>query len=205
MKLDLAFARLLPLVLVISLAAALAVADDNQLGLFYDTSATIDEIEISPNSTHSLYLVLLNPVNDSYDGGGVRDVDFVSGFECALEAPSGDILLGVTFPGQALNLGSTDNIVAGFATAVSVTSDRAAMLATISVLTMGNSPVGYRLMPTSDPTHPNKMAYVDSEDPDDNIVDMSPISGSHDRPVFTFGDYTFEENAMWGAVKSLYR
>ena len=70
---------------------------------------------------------------------------------------------------------------------------------------MGNSPVGYRLVPTSPSSRPNAMAYVDSEDPDDRLVEMMPVSGSYDRPVFTFGDYTLEQNAKWGEVKSLYR
>jgi hypothetical protein len=49
------------------------------------------------------------------------------------------------------------------------------------------------------------MAYVDWEDPDDNLVDMAPVSGSFGRPVFTFGDYTSEQGARWGEVKSLFR
>jgi hypothetical protein len=205
MKFVLAPARLWILLLIICLIAVSALAENNVLGLFYDTSASIDEIDVSPNSLHSLYLVLINPVNEEFGGGGTRDVDYVWGFECAIEAPSGDILMDVTFPAQAINLGDTESIIAGFATAVRVSSQQAVTLATFSVLTMGNSPEGYRLVPTSPSSHANTMAYVDYDDPDDAIVDMSPISGSHDKPVFTFGDYTIELNAKWGAVKSLYR
>ncbi len=186
-------------------AGATLALDDNVLGLYYDADASIHEVEVAPNSTHSLYLVLLNPVNEDFDGGGIRDVEYVSGFECAIEHPSGDMLLGMTFPTQGLNLGTPENIVAGFATAVPVSSQRAAMLATLTVLTMGNNPEGYRLVPTAAATHANTMAYVDSDDPDDNIVDMAPVSGSFDRPVFTFGDYTVDRVAKWGEVKSLYR
>jgi len=52
-----------------------APALDNALGLYYDDGASVAEIESSPNSTHSLYLILLNPVNENFDGGGIRDVD----------------------------------------------------------------------------------------------------------------------------------
>jgi len=204
----------LPLLLLTTVSVVGAWAfDDNLIGLFYDTDASIHEVEVSANSTHLLYLVLLNPVNEDYDGGSVRDVEYVSGFECAILHPSGDVLLGMTFPTEGLNLGTPENIVAGFATAVPVTSQRVAVLATLSVLTMGDNPEGYRLVPTEAPSHPNTMAYVDSEDPDgevpdpevDNIVDMMPTSGSFDRPVFTFGDYTVDETAKWGEVKALYR
>ncbi len=205
MTIGLARMRCSFLLLIILLITAPAAADDNRLGLFYDSAASVSEIEVSPNSTHSLYLILLDPVNESFDGGGSRDVEFVSGFECAIEPPSGDMLLTVTFPIPAINLGGTDSIVAGYATAVPVSSQRAATLATFSVLTMGNSPVGYKLVPTSPASISNTMAYVDFEDTGDNLVSMAPASGSHDLPVFTFGDYTFEQNAKWGAVKSLYR
>ncbi|MFT5233520.1 MAG: hypothetical protein ACI9UK_001381 [Candidatus Krumholzibacteriia bacterium] len=194
--------------LAVALAWGPALALDNALGLYYDDGASVDEIEISPNSTHTLYLILLNPVNENFDGGGIRDVDYVWGFECAIQPPSGDILLNVTFPTPTINIGNTDNIVAGFQNAVPVSGQRAAMLATFNVLTMGNNPTGYRLVPTVTPSIPNAMAYVDFddfEDPEGNLVDMVPASGSHDRPVFTFGDYTLEQAQAWGAVKALYR
>lgn len=205
MKFVLAFARLIFLFVAITQVSLASASSDNSLGLFYDSNAAIDEIDVSPNSTHSLYLILLNPVNDEYDGGGSRDVSYVWAFECAVEPPTGDMLLSVSFPTSAVNLGSTDNIVAGFAEPVAVSSQRAATLATFNVLTMGNNPVGYRLLPASPASHSNTMAYIDAEDPDDNIVDMAPVSGSHDKPVFTFGDYTIEQDAKWGKVKALYR
>ncbi|MDX2472149.1 MAG: hypothetical protein QNL91_00415 [Candidatus Krumholzibacteria bacterium] len=205
MTIGLARTRFFFVIFAVFFLVTSAVADDNRLGLFYDASASVNEVEIAPNSTHMLYLILLDPVNDSFDDGGSRDVEFVSGFECAIEPPNGDMLLTVTFPIPAINLGGTDNIVAGYVSAVPVSSGRAATLATFSVLTMGNSPVGYKLVPASPASHPNTMAYVDYEDSGDKLVDMAPASGSHDLPVFTFGDYTGEQNAKWGAVKSLYR
>jgi len=204
---NIAIARILWTLLLIALLlpAGSVWALDNELGLYYDDSATVDEIEISPNSTHSLYLVLRNPVNENFDGGGTRDVDYVWGFECAIVPPGGDILLGVSFPTQTINIGDTGNVVAGFQNAVPVSSQRAAMLATFSVLTMGNNPDGYKLVPTITPSLPNTMAYVDFDDPEGNLVNMVPSSGSNDRPVFIFGDYSLEEAQAWGAVKALYR
>ena len=205
MNIVLAPFRFLFLILLISLVAVAAWADDNQVGLFYDSDAVIAEIEVTPNSTHSLYLVLLNPVNDSYEDGGSRDVDFVGGFECAVEIPTGDILLDLTLAVPGVNVGGTDDIRAGFGTPVPVSGERAATLATFSVLTMGNNPEGYRLTPYSTPSRANAMAYVDNEDTGDMIVKMVPVSGAFERPVFTFGDYTIDENAKWGEVKALFR
>ena len=205
MKFVLALSRPLLFLVIVAVAAAPVLATDNTLGLYYDTSASIAEIDISANSIQSLYLILLNPVNEDYDGGGIRDVGYIGAFECAVEPPGGDVLLGVSFPVFTVNVGSTDNIVAGYGTPISVSSERSAVLATFNVMTMGNNPVGYRLLPTVISTHDNTMAYLDAEDPDDEVVDMVPVSGSHDLPVFTFGDYTIEEDARWGGVKALYR
>ncbi len=177
----------------------------NLLGLFYDAEATINEISIGANSQHMLYLVLLNPVNEEYGGSSTRDVRFVSGFECGIDPPTGDFLLGVDFPLPAVNVGSADNLIVGFAGAVPVSSARAAMLATVRVLSFGDNREGYLLATASPPSLPGLMAYVDAEDTGDDLVGMMPASGAFDRPVFWFGNWHVRENAPWGAVKSLYR
>lgn len=177
----------------------------NALGLFYDAEATINEIAIGANTQHVLYLILLNPVNEEYGGSSTRDVRFVSGFECGIDPPTGDFLLGVDFPLPAVNVGATDNLIVGFAGAVPVTSARAAMLATVRVLSFGDNREGYRLAIASPPSLPGLMAYVDAEDTGDDLVGMMPASGAFDRAVFWFGNWHVQENAPWGAVKSLYR
>lgn len=179
--------------------------DPNLLGLFYDAEATVDQIETGPNAQHALYLVLLNPVNDGYGGSGTRDVGYVSGFECGIEPPTGDFLLGVDFPVAAVNVGSADNLVVGFAAAVPVGTGRTATLATLRVLTLGNNRDGYLLSPASTPSIAGAMAYVDAEDTDDNLVAMMPVSGAFDRAVFWFGNWNIRQTAPWGAVKSLFR
>lgn len=179
--------------------------DPNLLGLFHDTDATVDQVETSPNAQHALYLVLLNPVNDGYGGAGTRDVGYVSGFECGIEPPTGDFLLSVEFPVAAVNVGSTDNLVVGFASAVPVGSGRTATLATLRVLTLGNNRAGYLLSPAAPQSLAGTMAYVDAEDTDDNLVAMMPVSGSFDRAVFWFGNWNIRQTAPWGAVKSLFR
>ena len=78
---------LLPLLLPAVLASA--AADPNTLGLFYDATGTVDQVSIGANTMQVLYLVLMNPVNDDYEGS-TRDVGYVSGFECGLVPPSGD-------------------------------------------------------------------------------------------------------------------
>lgn len=195
------FLAFLVLISVLAVAGgAQAVLDENRLGLYYDQAASIDEIDIAANSQQYLYLVLINPVSD------LGAVQSVGGFECSIVPATGDYLLGVSFPVQAINVGgSLENIVVGYASALPVASADGTVLATVTVLTMGNNPEGYFLQPPDAPALPNKMAYIDMGIPEQLIVEAVPVSGSHDRPVFTFGDYTVEENRQWGDVKSLYR
>jgi hypothetical protein len=178
---------------------------ENLLGLFYDQDASIDEIEISGTGTHSLYLVLMQPVNNDYDGGAIQTVSLVGGFECLVTPASGDVLLSAAYPLSALNVGDITNQVVGFGSGLPVDSSQMVTLATFQVFTMGNNREGYTLSPTSPSSLPNSMAYLDFQDPDDNLVDMAPTSGSYDRPVFTFGDFTIDEEQTWGTVKSLYK
>lgn len=186
-------------------AAAARPAEPNRLGLFYDTAATINEIPIGPNTQHALYLVLLDPVNEEFGGAGTRDVGYVSGFECGIEPPTGDFLLGVEFPLPAVNVGATDNLIVGYAGALPVGSARRATLATLRVLSFGDNRDGYLLALASPPSIAGMLAYVDAEDTDDDLVGMMPTSGAFDRPVFWFGNWHTRETAQWGAVKSLYR
>lgn len=190
---------------VLVLPAAAAAYDPNLLGLFYDTSASVDELSIDPYSQHDLYLVLLNPVNDGFGGGGQRDVKFVSGFECGIVPPPGDLLLGVDFPLPAINVGSADNLLVGFGGALPVGRSRAATLATVHVLSTGNNRAGYRLNLASPASLDGSMAYLDAEDTVDKLVGMMPVSGAFDRPVFWFGNWHVKEQALWGEVKSLFR
>ncbi|MBK8166791.1 MAG: hypothetical protein IPK64_12680 [bacterium] len=186
-------------------ATPVRAAQTNALGIFYDSEATIDEISIGANSQHVLYLVLLNPVNDAFAGSSTRDVRQVSGFECGIDPPTGDFLLGVDFPLPAVNVGSTGNLIVGFAGAVPVGTAGTAVLATLRVLSFGDNRDGYLLGTASPPSIPGMMAYVDAEDTDDDLVGMMPASGAFERPVFWFGNWHVRENAQWGAVKSLYR
>ena len=185
--------------------AAVTASDPNLLGLFYDTGATVNELPIDANSQHDLYLVLLNPVNDGFGGGGTRAVKFVSGFECGIVPPAGDFLLGVDFPLPAINVGSLDNLLVGFGGGLPVGRSRATTLATVHVLSTGNNRAGYKLSLASPPSLAGSMAYLDAEDTGDNLVGMMPVSGAFDRPVFWFGNWHTKEQALWGEVKSLFR
>ena len=133
------------------------------------------------------------------------NVQLVGGFECAIIPASGDFLLDVSFPLEAINLnGAADDLVVAYNQGLPVESS-GTTLATLSVLTMGNNPEGYYLQPASGSSIPNSLTYLDMGGPEVILVDAEPISGSFDRPVFTFGDYSVEEDKRWGEVKSLYR
>jgi len=198
MKTFLALAVLLT-VSALSVDSASALRE-NLFGLYYDQAATIDEIEISPNSQQVLYLVVINPVS-AYGG-----VQLIGGFECSILPASGDFLLGVTYPLNAINInGAADNLMVGYAEGLPVASGNGTTLATLTVLTGGNNPEGYLLQPASPASYPNTMGYLDMGSSETLHVYANPTSGSFDQPVFTFGDYTVDENRKWGDVKSLYR
>ena len=198
------FLLTLPVVWLVAVGSGIA-QQENLLGLFYDQEASIDELEISGTGTHSLYLVLMQPVNNDFDGGSIQDVSLVGGSECLVSPASGDVLLSASYPLSALNVGDMSNQVVGYGSGLPVDSNHMVTLATFQVLTMGNNQEGYRLSPTNSPSIPNSMAYLDFSDPDDNLVDMIPASGSFDRPVFTFGDFTIDEEQTWDTVKSLFK
>jgi len=185
---------------VILAAGTTSALDENRFGLYYDRAATIDEIDVAANSQQVLYLVLINPV------GEFGSIYLVGGFECSIVPATGDILLGVAFPLNAINIGSVDNLIVGYDNqGLQVASGGGTTLATFSILTMGNNPEGYFLLPASPSSHPNTMAYLDLGDSPGLIIDALPVSGSFERHVFTFGDYTVDEDRKWGDVKSLYR
>ena len=185
---------------IVLAAGAASALDENRFGLFYDRAATIDEIDIAANSQQVLYLVLINPVSD------FGSVQVVGGFECSIVPASGDVLLGVSFPLDAINvLGSADNMMVGYAQGLPVDSGGGTTLATLSVMTLGNNPEGYFIQPASPASYPNTMGYLDLGGSETLHVFALPVSGSYDRHVFTFGDYTVDEVRMFGDVKLLYR
>ena len=142
----------------------------------------------------------------SLKGKRVLDLGCNAGFWSLNAAEAGaDFVLGVDFPLTAVNVGSTSNLIVGFAGAVPVGSSRAATLATVRVLSFGDNRDGYLLATASPPSIPGMMAYVDAEDTGDDLVGMLPASGDFGRPVFWFGNWHVRESAQWGAVKSLYR
>jgi len=196
---------LIPLLILLLLCGPVSAADENTLGIFYDASASIDEISVNPGSQHTVYLVLLEPVNDSFDGGGLRTVDFVGGFECGILPPAGDYVLAVDFPLPTINIGDASTIQAGYASGLPVSSDGYVTLASLTVLTQGDNPAGYHLSPVGTASVPGYMAYLDFEDPDDGIVTMLPVGGTFTNSVFRFGNWRVDEDATWDEVKSLYR
>ena len=115
--------------------------------------------------------MLINPVSDF---GNVR---MVGGFECAIVPASGDYLLDVSFPLQALNLGTPDDLVVGYSQGLPVEST-GTTLATLSVLTLGNNPEGYYLQPASSASIPNSLVYMDMGGSQELLVDALPVSGS---------------------------
>ena len=71
-------------------------------------------------------------------------------------------------------LSSPSHLMTGISFMENVISVPGETILTLSVLSMGNNADGYQLVPASPASHAGTMAYLDAEDPDDNIVDMIP-------------------------------
>ncbi|MBU2500613.1 hypothetical protein KJ682_04695 [bacterium] len=114
-------------------------------------------------------LVLLNP-----------SVDEIRGFEVSWTYPPDKLIpLGITFPVSAVNIGTTTNLIVGFASPV-VTGDEPAVLARIDVLTLSSEQIDFHCAPAVPPSIPGEIVIIDG---DFELVVMEPISGDFTAPI----------------------
>jgi len=195
-----------------ALMTAPAVAQEpNLLGLYIDEVASDNHMVVEGYGIITVYLVLSDPVNPDYNGTGeVRNVEMIGAFECGLTLDSDDIIVGIEFPLDSVNIGnwSTGDFIVGFALpGVEVGDDRLATLATISIFSFGEPESNIYLRTVEPPSIPGHMAYVDRDvTVGSDLVAMYPASGYYEIPVFYVNDgVVATENMSWGNVKSLYR
>jgi len=162
---------------------------------------------------------LLEPVNPDFDGGQVRPVANVNGFEMRLDYTAGMQVLAWRFPVPAINVGTGDEVKVGFAEPVPVV-DGMAQLAEIDVF-IGNAPfalppyetgpcylaanIAVYVKPAFIASIPGRTAYLDADDPDDPLVPGIDTGDQADfRFLLTQGPVA-TEGRTWGTIKSLYR
>jgi hypothetical protein len=185
---------------------------NNQFGIYTDAGGQSASIfEAVPNAPFGAYLVLTNPVNETYDGGTgtTVPVTMVEAFECRIIMPASAsfFALTTTLPPESIDIGQKPDFVVGSATPYPVT-DNAVVLITWTMMVTDLATHNFFLEMTSIPSLPGTMAFQDAGgDPDGfPLVEAYPASGNSSDAVFSInGGAVAIENESWGNVKSLYR
>ena len=187
----------------------------------YSTAYDFDCRYTAENQTQVWTLFLFDPVNFDFDGGQVRPVTQVGGFECRVLATEGVNILNWTFPVPSINVGQGPDLVVGFSEPVPVV-DRQVALATCEIFfgaasfELPEAPIPrctnhanafVHITPTLRQSIPGLVAYLDADDPQNNLV-AGACSGPLD-PDFKFQLIQEEpvdvEGRTWGTLKALYR
>lgn len=173
-----------------------AFAEDNRIGLFSDTGATVNQAQTGSGQI-TLYMVALNPT----DGGS--PLSTIRGFEAQVTFKSlADFVLAADFPVNVINVGDLGNFIVGYGEPLPV-SGSAAVIATVVVYTAGQPESNIFLGPSDPPSVAGYMSLLDGEF---NLVAMEPASGDADVPVFYVNSSgPVFDSASWGTAKSLFR
>ena len=191
----------------------------NQVGIYTDMVGTPSAANYAatPSVPFDVYLVLTNPMNDTYNGGtGTnRPVTIVSGFEAKVIWPASATFfkLSESFPANAIDAASdSDEYAVGYATPVAVV-DNAIAVCHWQLMVTTTDPYHIFLDTIRFDSIDGFMAFIDAEDPNDtdwqdgNLAPMHVSTGDKALPVFSINDTATVavEAETWGGVKSLFR
>lgn len=183
------------IVLSCDLAALPSHGEYGRIGLYRDTSGTVNQITGGAGQLE-LYMLAIDPVLDG------RPISSLRGFEAQVSFQSpADFLLDASFPVPSINVGSLGNFIVGFGEPVPV-SYGATLIATLAVQTLAQPESNIFLGPSQPPSHYGYLTVLDGEF---NEVLMEPSSGDPLRPVFLINSDGLIESASWGATKSMFR
>lgn len=196
--------------LTLALGAGFGSAQEaNRFGLFYDEEATVYDQEVSPYTTHTIYLALLNPYNTP-EGLAVESVH---GYEIGLTVEGPGVVYPPTWSVPALNVGEWDNQIVGFGEGVPV-SGPVVILAWMDVLynTGGDEPLTISLEQASPCSVEGYGSFLAAphEGPSTGLVPVTSVAGALGEPVVGFNcaveidpnrtrDWTMED------IKAMYR
>jgi len=188
-----------------------AQAFTNQLGIYSDPLGTpaSANFNATPNVAFNAYLVLTNPMNDTFDGGveTKRSITMVNAFECRVTMPTSShfLNLGVTYPVDAINFGEGSYYIVGFAPGVPVTNN-AVVLCTWELMVTDAAEYNIMIGLARFPSIAGHLAIADAEDPQDPLSPVYVSSGDFDSPVFSVnGSAVPVDTESWGDVKALFR
>jgi len=177
------------------------------------------------NTVNPVHVFISRPVNNDFEGGQVRDVEWVSGFECRAWLEGAGFLLGWSYPVNAVNAGTKGNTVVGFATPIPVI-DQFVVVATVEIFLTyptGQADPDAKLAPPlacNDPTAwlymapcaplssiVGMMAFLDAEDTDNPLVGAALYGNlqGEDLSMLLEVQPVATDIQSWGGVKALYR
>jgi hypothetical protein len=132
-------------------------------------------------------------------------IESVSAFECLLTFESGSLIIGTSYPTDAINVSQPPEFIVGFGSPLGVT-DGVVSFAELTVLYLGATDEKIYLNPTTQPSIPGAMAYVNGMD-DSDLREMFPSSGDFANPAFgiNFEPMVATEDASWTDVKNMFR
>lgn len=185
----------------------------NQLGMYIDQvgTPTAANIDVAINTPFNVFLVLTNPVNETFNEGVDTQVPITSvdGFEAAIVLPTAAtfFVLAENYPAPEINVGSAPDYIVGFSNSVPVV-DNAVVLVSWQFMTLDPAALDVFMDATATARFPGKMAVVDAGDntttPGQPIY---PSTGDFANKVFSINGTppVATENESWGGVKALFR
>ena len=173
--------------------------DQDQIGVYFDTGATIFCIEYPVGAPQPAYLCITNP---SYIGG---DDEAVSGWECSVEVTEGVFVLAWILTEGAVNVASPPHFIVGLATPLPWSPIIVLMEMQVGIFAPGA--VEFTLHPAEpssfDPPSPG---YAAGDDPGHLIPLGYSVGGEFVCAVIN-GECTPVgiEESTWGGIKAIYK
>lgn len=189
--------------LVAGMATAQVDPDTDQIGVYFDTGATVWCINPGPAGPTDAYLCLTNA---SATSG-------VSGWECSLIVTEGVFVLNWGYSGSAINTYAPPDFAVGLASPLPWEPSIVLMTFTIGVFAATPIDITIAAQPNpSIPGDPALPAYAAGDDPGDlrslgYSTGLDPVNGTGNVAAVINGECTPTGNdeSTWGNVKNMYK
>ena len=183
--------------------AALAVIDPDPdlLGIYFDTQADENCLQVDSGVTFNAYVILTNTSQD-----GIEAFEFSYENEYDSDYSGMFVMLGQTLPPHAINVGSGDSSSGSIQTglAVPLYSESAMVLVTWQYLVLNSFPVMMYLGPAGIPSLDEGLPVVQNSNHE--LISVGVIGGNVNRSVAAVNGVCGAEVEMhWGTVKSQFR
>lgn len=180
----------------------LAVYVDYDAGTGDESNASNGVDPVPVDVPFNLYFVMYYPHTPS---GTIGGYEFSWRLHPGLSNP---LILSITYPPDALNIGTSSNLIVGLGSPYDFSGFTHRLLVTLTVFfhAAPSGPEHMYLGPSDPSSLPGYMAYWDYDDPA-KVLPMWPnsVDYSYDNPVFYFGTGVAAETQAWGRVKALFQ